>query len=198
MPCQAHVTQVLDAARGGDQEAAARLMELVYEELRRLAHVEMANVPPGDTLQPTALVHEAYLRLLGREPETGWESRGHFFHAAARAMRDIIVEQAPKHARLKRGGGRKRVPLDDSALICPETSSADLLALDEALGQLEEADPTSARVANLRYFAGLTVEDTAKAMSISTRTVKRRWQYALAWLDRCMFGNDPLDTADER
>jgi len=186
----ADVTQVLDAARSGDGEAASRLLELVYDELRRLAHRQMAAVPPGDTLQPTALVHEAYLRLLGREPEAGWEGRAHFFNAAARAMRDIIVEQARKHARVKRGGDRKRVALDENTLVSPQTTSEDLLALDEALKALEETDPTSARIALLRYFAGLTVEETAQAMGTSPRTVKRHWQYALAWLDRRMFGDD--------
>ncbi len=189
MGSPADVTEVLDAARGGDREAASRLMELVYDELRRLARRQMAVVPPGDTLQPTALVHEAYLRLLGREPEAGWESRAHFFNTAARAMRDIIVEQARKHARVKRGGDRRRVPLDENTLTSPQTTSEDLLALNEALRALEESDPTSARIALLRYFAGLTVEETAQAMGVSARTVKRHWQYALAWLDRRMFGD---------
>ncbi|MHC4092313.1 MAG: sigma-70 family RNA polymerase sigma factor [Planctomycetota bacterium] len=190
MASPADVTQVLNAARSGDRDATTRLMELVYDELRRLARHQMAAVPPGDTLQPTALVHEAYLRLLGREPKAGWENRAHFFNAAARAMRDIIVEQARKHARIKHGGDRKMVTLDENTLNCPETNSEDLLALDEALEALEETDPKSARIAMLRYFAGLTVEDTAEAMQLSTRTVKRRWQYALAWLDRRMFGED--------
>jgi RNA polymerase sigma factor (TIGR02999 family) len=186
----ADVTQVLDAARSGDGEAASKLLELVYDELRRLARHQMAAVPPGDTLQPTALVHEAYLRLLGREPEAGWEGRAHFFNAAARAMRDIIVEQARKHARIKRGGNRRRVALDENTLVSPQTTSEDLLALDEALKALEETDPTSARIALLRYFAGLTVEETAQAMGTAPRTVKRHWQYALAWLDRRMYGED--------
>ncbi|MHC5048882.1 MAG: ECF-type sigma factor, partial [Planctomycetota bacterium] len=124
------------------------------------------------------------------EPDAGWESRAHFFNAAARAMRDIIVEQARKHARIKRGGNRKRVALDENTLVSPQTTSEDLLALDEALKALEDTDPTSARIALLRYFAGLTVEETAQAMGTSPRTVKRHWQYALAWLDRKMFGDD--------
>ena len=185
------VTQVLSAVRGGEQGAVPRLMELVYEELRRLARHQMAEVPPGDTLQPTALVHEAYLRLLGRETEAGWESRAHFFNAAARAMRDIIVEQARKHARLKRGGDRRRVALESDRLISPETNSEDLLALDEALRELEENDATSARIAMLRYFAGLTLEDTARAMEMSPATLKRRWRYATAWLDRRIHGEQP-------
>ncbi|MHC4589137.1 MAG: sigma-70 family RNA polymerase sigma factor [Planctomycetota bacterium] len=190
MASPAEVTQVLDAARSGDGEAASKLLELVYDELRRLARHQMAAVPSGDTLQPTALVHEAYLRLLGREPEAGWEGRAHFFNTAARAMRDIIVEQARKHARIKRGGDRKRVALDENTLVSPQTTSEDLLALDEALRALEETHPTSARIALLRYFAGLTAEETAQAMGTSPRTVKRHWQYALAWLDRRMFGDD--------
>jgi RNA polymerase sigma factor (TIGR02999 family) len=184
------VTQVLEAARSGQEGAAARLMELVYEELRRLARQQMANVPPGDTLQPTALVHEAYLRLVGRELQASWESRAHFFNAAARAMRDIIVEQARKHARLKRGGDRKRVVLDEERLISPQTRGEDLLALDAALRELDETDPTSARIAMLRYFAGLTVEDTARAMEMSPATIKRRWRYAMAWLDRRIYGGE--------
>jgi RNA polymerase sigma factor (TIGR02999 family) len=186
----AQVTQVLGAVRSGEQGAAARLMELVYEELRRLARQQMARVPAGDTLQPTALVHEAYLRLVGREAEAGWESRAHFFNAAARAMRDIIVEQARKHSRLKRGGDRKRVALEGDRLISPETRGEDLLALDEALRELEEDDPTSARIAMLRYFAGLTVEDTARVMEMSPATLKRRWRYAMAWLDRRIHGDE--------
>jgi RNA polymerase sigma factor (TIGR02999 family) len=190
MASPAGVTQVLDAARRGDGDAARHLMELVYEELRRLAHHQMAAVPPSDTLQPTALVHEAYLRLLGREPEAGWDSRGHFFFAASRAMRDILVEQARKHARLKRGGNRNRMALQEITLASPQTHGEDLLALDEALRALEEVDPDGARIAMLRYFSGLTIEETAQAMGMSPRTVKRRWQYALAWLDRQLFGNE--------
>jgi RNA polymerase sigma factor (TIGR02999 family) len=184
------VTQVLGAVRSGEEGAAGRLMELVYEELRRLARQQMANVPLSDTLQPTALVHEAYLRLVDRETQANWESRAHFFNAAARAMRDIIVEQARKHARLKRGGDRKRVGFEEDRLISPETRSEDLLALDEALRELEQNDPTSARIAMLRYFAGLTVQDTARAMEMSPATLKRRWRYTMAWLDRRILGGD--------
>jgi RNA polymerase sigma factor (TIGR02999 family) len=189
----AHVTQLLADARAGRGTAAARLIELVYAELRRLARHQMAKVPSGDTLQPTALVHEAYMRLIGREgPE--WEDRAHFFNAAARAMRDIIVEQARRHASRKRGGDRKRITLDES-ILSTETQSEDLLALDEALHGLEESDPIGAQVVMLRYFAGLTIEDTARAMNISAATVDRHWRYARAWLRRRVVGEE---TEDER
>jgi RNA polymerase sigma factor (TIGR02999 family) len=193
MASPASVTEALDAARQGDRDAASRLIDLVYEELRRIARHQMANVPRGDTLQPTALVHEAYLRLLGRDREADWVDRGHFFHAASRAMRDILVEQARKHARLKRGGNRRRVALEEITLASPQTNGEDLLAMDEALGALEEADPPSAQVAMLRYFSGLTIDQAAQALGTSPRTVKRRWQYALAWLDRYMFGDERPD-----
>jgi RNA polymerase sigma factor (TIGR02999 family) len=183
------VTQLLGAVRSGRQDAAARLMELVYEELRSLARHQMADVPPGDTLQPTALVHEAYLRLVGRDQPVEWESRAHFFRAAARAMRDIIVEQARKHATLKRGGDRRRVDLQERQ-VSAEAQSEDLLALDEALRELEQTDGTSAEVVMLRYFAGLNVEDAARALGVSTPTVKRRWRYARAWLHGRVYGDD--------
>jgi RNA polymerase sigma factor (TIGR02999 family) len=192
------VTRLLDAVGGGEAGAATRLMELVYEELRRLARHQMARVRPGDTLQPTALVHEAYLRLVGRETQAGWESRAHFFNAAARAMRDIIVEQARKHAQLKRGGDRKRVAMDDDRIISPETRAEDLLALDDALRELEQTDPTSARIVMLRYFAGLTIADAARATGISPATLKRRWWYAITWLDRRIGGVDPPSREADR
>ncbi len=172
-----HITRLLAAARGGEPTAAPELLALVYDELRRLAHHKMAVVPPGDTLQPTALVHEAYLRLFGRDgPE--WKGRAHFFNAAARAMRDIIVEQARRHASLKRGGDRKRI------------------TLDEALHRLEETDSTSAQVVMLRYFAGLTVHDTARAMDVSPATVDRYWRYARAWLRRRIRDEETEDERD--
>jgi RNA polymerase sigma factor (TIGR02999 family) len=175
-----HVTRLLAAARAGEHTAASDLMALIYEELRRLARGQMADVPPGDTLQPTALVHEAYLRLLGRTgPE--WANRAHFFHAAARAMRDIVVEQARRHASLKRGGDRQRVTLDEQVLST-ETQADDLVALDGALRRLDESDTTAAQIVMLRYFAGLTVRDTARAMDLSPATVDRYWRYARAWL----------------
>ena len=189
-----HITRLLAAARAGEPTAAGELLGLVYDELRRLAHHKMALVPPGDTLQPTALVHEAYLRLFGRDgPE--WQSRAHFFNAAARAMRDIIVEQARRHASLKRGGDRKRITLDEAAL-CVATHGGDLLALDEALHRLEETDSTSAQVVMLRYFAGLTVPETARAMDVSPATVDRHWRYARAWLRRRIRDEETEDERD--
>jgi len=138
-----HVTRLLAAARAGERTAAAELMDLVYEELRRLARGQMASVPPGETLQPTALVHEAYLRLFGSEgPE--WQNRAHFFHAAARAMRYIVIEEARRHAALKRGGDRRRITLDE-AVLCADTQADDLLTLDEALQGLEKIDASSVR-----------------------------------------------------
>jgi RNA polymerase sigma factor (TIGR02999 family) len=184
-----HVTQLLGEARAGRREAAAELMELVYEELRALAHRQMADVPASDTLQPTALVHEAYLRLVGRDAPIEWESRAHFFNAAARAMRDIIVDQARKHAGRKRGGDRLRVTLDEQA-IAPARQSEDLLALDEALGELEQIDRDGAGIVMLRYFAGLSIEDTAQALGMPPATLKRRWRYARAWLRRRLNGQE--------
>jgi RNA polymerase sigma factor (TIGR02999 family) len=165
-------------------------MGLVYDELRSLAHHQMAGVPASDTLQPTALVHEAYLRLVGREAPIEWEGRAHFFNAAARAMRDIIVDQARKHGSRKRGGDRVRVTLDEQ-VIAPATQSEDLLALDEALHDLEQADRSGADIVMLRYFAGLSIEDTARAIQMPPATLKRRWRYARAWLHRRMYGSDP-------
>ncbi len=195
-PVPGHITRLLAAARGGEPTAAAELLGLVYDELRRLAHHKMALVPPGDTLQPTALVHEVYLRLFGRDgPGPGWESRAQFFNAAARAMRDILVEQARRHASLKRGGDRKRITLDETAL-CIATHGGDLLALNEALHRLEETDSTSAQVVMLRYFAGLTVPETARAMGVSPATVDRHWRYARAWLRRRIRDEETPDDRD--
>ncbi|MHC4303138.1 MAG: sigma-70 family RNA polymerase sigma factor [Planctomycetota bacterium] len=174
------VTQLLDAVRAGQPEAAAALLERVYGELRKIAHRQMAHMPPGDTLQPTALVHEAYLRLFGKG-ELSWEDRAHFFKAAARAMRDVLVEEARKHASLKRGGGRKRVPLE-MTIASPDTCALELVALDEALTKLEECDRTTAEVVMLRHFAGLTVPETARALGISRATADRHWRFARAWL----------------
>ena len=173
------LTQLLGAVLGGRHSEAGKLWELVYGELRAIAQRQMARVPPGDTLQATALVHEAYLRLAGDALD--WKDRAHFFFAAARAMRDILVEEARKDASLKRGGGWKRITLDE-AILPTEPVDEDLLALDQALQALQANDKTSADVIMLRYFAGLTIEETAQAMGISTPTVKRHWQYARAWL----------------
>ena len=170
------VTQILNAVRDGDQKAAAELLPLVYGELRQLARARMAKTPPGQTLQPTALVHEAYLRLIGAD-DPGWNSRGHFFAAAGQAMRQILVDQARRKGSLKRGGGRQRLDVDDVEPAI-EPPSDDILALEEALTHLEQDDPRKAEVVNLRYFAGLTVEETAAALDISVTTVEREWRFA--------------------
>ena len=181
----ADVTQLLDAAAAGDARAAAELLPLVYDELRGLAAARMAEEKPGQTLQATALVHEAYLRLVDTEQAQRWNSRGHFFAAAAEAMRRILVERARRKKRLKHGGGMKRCELqeEDRIELPPDER---LLALDEALGQLAEAHPELAELVKLRYFAQLTVEQAAELLGLSTRTVKRNWVYASAWLRRAM------------
>jgi RNA polymerase sigma factor (TIGR02999 family) len=176
------LTQILEAIAAGDREASDRLLPIVYNELRALARARMARERAGHTLQPTALVHEAYLRLFGTASPR-WENRAHFFGAAAEAMRRILIERARRHARLKRGAAPDRVPLTDFAE--PQTLDAeDLLSLDRALDRLEEKDPAMARVVKLRYFAGLTVDETAAALDVGARTVDRHWTAARAWLQR--------------
>jgi RNA polymerase sigma factor (TIGR02999 family) len=174
------VTRVLNAIEQGDPHAAARLLPLVYEELRRLAAAQMAREQPGQTLQATALVHEAYLRLVETDPEQPWNSRGHFF-AAAEVMRRILVEGARRKATLKRGGGSEREDLPESGLTAPEPS-LDLVALDEALTQLAATDALAADLVKLRYFAGLTSARAAEALGISARKAERTWAYARSWL----------------
>jgi RNA polymerase sigma factor (TIGR02999 family) len=175
-----NVTHVLRAAAAGDKDAASALLPLVYDELRRLARIKMSNTPPGQTLQATALVHEAYLRVLGDE-DPGWEGRGHFFGAAARAMRNILVDQARRKASLKRGGDRRREALDDATPVV-EPPTENVLALNEALQRLEADDPRKGSIVNLRYFAGLSIEETAAVLELSVGTVKREWRYAKHWL----------------
>jgi RNA polymerase sigma factor (TIGR02999 family) len=179
-PGDSRVTQLLAAIGEGDPGATDELLPLVYEELRRLAHRRMADEPPGQTLQATALVHEAYLRLIG-DADASWHSRGHFYGAAAEAMRRILVESARKRGRLKHGGGCRRVPLA-AAEIAVDEEQVDLLGLDEALEELKQRDRRMYDVAMLRHFCGLTNEQTAKALDVSTRTVKREWSYAQVWL----------------
>jgi len=174
------VTRILNAIEQGDAKAADELLPLVYEELRRLAGLKMSREPPGQTLQATALVHEAYIRLVGAENQN-WSSRGHFFAAAAESMRRILIENARRKQRRKRGGGRQRVELDD-AEVAIEGSSTDIIALDEALAKLAEEDPIKADLVKLRYFAGLTIEQAAKILEISRATAERYWSYARAWL----------------
>jgi RNA polymerase sigma factor (TIGR02999 family) len=175
------VTQILNAIAEGDQQAASQLLPLVYEELRKLAAQRLGKEAPGQTLQPTALVHEAYLRLVGEEEEQHWDSQGHFFAAAAEAMRRILVEHARQKASLKRGGNRDRIDVVDSLLPAPEPRE-DLVALDAALTKLAEIDKQAAELVQLRYFAGLPIREIAEYLGISPRTADRLWAFAKAWL----------------
>jgi RNA polymerase sigma factor (TIGR02999 family) len=177
------VTRLLSAIEAGDPRASEELLPLVYEELRRLAAAKLAGGPPHQTLQATALVHEAYLRLVDDEAARRWNSRGHFFVAAAEAMRRIIVESVRRKRSLKRGGEHERLDLDVDRIAIPEPAS-DLLALDEALDKLAGTEPTAARLVELRYFSGLTVAEAAEALGLSERSVNRLWAYARAWLLR--------------
>jgi RNA polymerase sigma factor (TIGR02999 family) len=174
------VTATLHAAREGDEGAAARLLALVYGELRQLAEARLARLPPGQTLQPTALVHEAYLRLLGKG-DVHLDSHRHFFFAAARAMRDILVEQARSKLGPKRGGRHRRVELGE-ATAAYEPPPEEVLALNEALAELEKEDPLKAQLVNLRYFSGMSMAEAAEVLGVSERTVHRHWQFAKAWL----------------
>jgi RNA polymerase sigma factor (TIGR02999 family) len=177
------VTRILSAIAQGDPQAASQLLPLVYDELRQLAAQKLAHETPGQTLQPTALVHEAYLRLVGEGQEPDWDSRGHFFAAAAEAMRRILVENVRRKRSLKRGGDRSRHDLEEVQLAAPEPQE-DLLALDEALNKLAAKDPVKAQLVQLRYFGGLTVEEAARALGISSTTAERYWTYAKTWLLR--------------
>lgn len=188
------VTRALKAAEAGDPKAATELLDLVYSELRRLARARMAKTPPGNTLQPTALVHEAYMRLIGKDDPGLSKSRGHFFAAAAQAMRDILVEQARRRKRQKRGGDRKRINLDAANLAeAPlESPAEDILALDEALRKLEQDEPRLVEVVKLRFFAGLTTKETAAALGVSTPTVERDWRFARTLLYSQLAGSKPI------
>ncbi len=191
------VTRILSAINPDDPHAAEQLLPLVYDELRKLAAQKLAQEKPGQTLDATALVHEAYLRLVaisgrqsgGTEPK--WNSRGHFFAAAAEAMRRILVERARQRGRLKRGGDRRRLDLDALQLSVQEVSD-DLLALDEALTELARNHPEKAEVVKLRFFAGLTVDEAAHALGIASSTADRYWTYARAWLYRQIVGDANL------
>ena len=188
------VTLALEAMHRGDANAADQLLQLVYDELRDLARSRMAKEPAGGagmTLDATALVHEAYLRVTGGDkdkPPQPWQGRGHFFGAAALAMRRILVERARHRKRIRHGGGRDRVELSDdhvpAAAESPDHDGTDLIALDEALTKLERFDPRKAKIVSLRYFAGLSIEETAAAMDLSPATVKSDWAFARAWLHR--------------
>lgn len=175
------ISQILSEIAEGDAGASERLLPLVYEELRRLAAQKLSREAVGQTLQPTALVHEAYLRLVKDSGEDSWDGRGHFFAAAAEAMRRILVENVRRKRSQKRGGGLARQDLDEAALSIPEPSE-DLLALDEALDRLAARDSVKAELVKLRYFAGLTGAEAAAALGISTATAERYWAYARAWL----------------
>jgi RNA polymerase sigma factor (TIGR02999 family) len=175
------VTRILNAIERGDRAATAQLLPLVYEELRRLAAGKLAREPSGLTLQPTALVHEAYLRLLGGGPPEGWDGRGHFFAAAAEAMRRILVEAARRRKAEKRGGGRSRVDLDEAVLV-RSRSPDELLELDDLLDQLATVNARAAEVVKLRFFAGLTGDQAADLLGVSPRAADSLWAYARAWL----------------
>ena len=183
------VTQILNAIDEGDIKAAEQLLPLVYEELRQLAAQKLALEKPGQTLQATALVHEAYLRLVGKDDEQRWDSRGHFFAAAAEAMRRILVENARRKRAEKHGGGHIRHDVEDVQLSAADPRE-DLVALDEALTKLAQTDATAAKLVELRYFAGLTLGESAQALTISPRTADRLWAYARAWLHREIQGKD--------
>jgi RNA polymerase sigma factor (TIGR02999 family) len=175
------ITRVLSAIAQGQPQAAEQLLPLVYDELRQLAAQKMAQEKPGQTLQPTALVHEAYLRLVGVDQANAWHSRSHFFAAAAEAMRRILVDNARSKRSLKRGGNRCRQPLDEAALITPQDDQ-DLVALDEALSRLAAHDAEAAQLVKLRFFAGLSGQQAAEALGISPRTADRAWSYARVFL----------------
>jgi RNA polymerase sigma factor (TIGR02999 family) len=175
------LTQILHAIDEGDPDAASQLLPLVYDELRKLAAQKLAGETPGQTLEPTALVHEAYLRLAGEKEEQHWDSRGHFFAAAAEAMRRILVEKARQRASLKRGGDRDRVEIAEGLMAAAEPRE-DILALDAALTKLAETDKQTAELVQLRYFAGLPLREIADFLGLSPRTADRLWAYARAWL----------------
>jgi RNA polymerase sigma factor (TIGR02999 family) len=182
-PTPTAATELLTAAAAGDPEAAERLLPLVYDQLRAIAQQRMALERRDHTLQATALVHDAYLRLLG-DSDLAWNDRAHFFHAAAEAMRRLLIEHARKRGRVKRGGNRRRVFAD--ILDLAEADSEETLALDDAIRRLGETDDQAAAVVRLRFFAGLSVDETALALGVSSRTVDRQWMFARAWLFRAM------------
>ncbi len=182
------VTRILSQIESGDALAAEQLLPLVYEELRKLAAAKMVQENPGQTLQATALVHEAFVRLVNVEQPQDWNSRGHFFAAAAEAMRRILVENSRRKQRQKNGGELKRVNLDVAATCAPSDNIDDLLALDEALKALNAVEPEKAAIVQLRYFAGLTLEEVAALRGISLATAKRHWLVARAWLYDALSG----------
>jgi RNA polymerase sigma factor (TIGR02999 family) len=183
------VTRILSAIEQGNPHATEQLLPLVYQELRKLAAQRLAQEKPGQTIDATGLVHEVYLRLVGAERNHAWNSRGHFFAAAAEAMRRILVENARRKKRFRHGGESKRVEIEMASLPS-RMSSDDLLSLDEALEQLREQDPIKTQLVTLRYFGGMTIEQAAEALGISRVTAHRYWTYARAWLHRRMTSDD--------
>jgi RNA polymerase sigma factor (TIGR02999 family) len=184
------VTRILTAISAGDPQAADQLLPLVYNELRRLAAAKLAHEKPGQTLQATALVHEAYLRLVPHGATASWQNNRHFLAAAAEAMRRILIERARQKAALKRGANAQRQPLDDLEIEA-EQDSEELLALSDALDRLAAADPQAAEIVKLRYFAGLTMEQAAEALGISERTAYYAWEYARSWLRQDLRNESP-------
>jgi RNA polymerase sigma factor (TIGR02999 family) len=185
-------TRILSALEQGDPRAASQLLPLVYDELRQLAAQKLAHEKPGQTLDATALVHEAYLRLVDTDRAQPWDSRGHFFAAAAEAMRRILIDNARRKQRPKHGGGRQRVELEEAIPV--RESQPDLLALDEALTRLAEQEPAKAQLVKLRYFAGLSLEEAAACLGISPATAKRYWAVARAWLYAALADEDAGNT----
>jgi RNA polymerase sigma factor (TIGR02999 family) len=181
------VTRILSAIEQGDPHAAHQLLPLVYDELRQLAAQKLAQEKPGQTLQATALVHEAYLRLVGQSAAPYWDGRSHFFAAAAEAMRRILVERARRKQRARHGGGRQKHPLEENEpAIASPVDAIDLLALNEALDRLEATSPRRAQLVKLRYFAGFTLPEAAQMLGIAQSTAEADWTYAKAWLKRAM------------
>jgi RNA polymerase sigma factor (TIGR02999 family) len=187
------ITRILSAVKQGDPQAASRLLPLVYDELRKLAAQKLAHAPPGQTLQPTALVHEAYLRLVGAEEGQHWDSRGHFFAAAAEAMRRILVESARRKQALKHGGGGRRVPLAEFHRVTE--SPQDLLDLDDALTRFAATEPAKAQLVQLRFFAGLSTPEAAAVLGVSVATAERWWAYARTWLFSELSGGEENSAA---
>jgi RNA polymerase sigma factor (TIGR02999 family) len=177
------ITRVLDRVRNNEARAASELLPLVYSELRRLAQSRLARLEPGQTLQATALVHEAWMRIVGTG-DPGWECRAHFFGAAAQAMRNILVEQSRRKASLKHGGDRKRLPEDDMAELSVEVPALNMVILDEALKRLEVKDPIKTRLVELRFFTGLSMPEVAEVMGLPLTRVEREWRFTRSWLQR--------------
>ena len=192
VPSHDQITLLLRSAASGDSRAASELLPLVYAELRALAESRMRKVPPGQTLQPTALVHEAYIRILAGHPADEFESSGHFFFVAARAMRDILVDQARRKATLKRGGDRRRVSPENLA-IAIEAPAEDMLALNDALAALEQQHPRQHQLVMLRFFAGLTLGEAAEVLGTAERTAQRDWRFAKAYLRATLSESEQSD-----